>query len=57
MPNSKSDGRGQVKDPQNDGRLKENQGSGGSSASGSRGSSSGNKSGGGGKSGSGGGSR
>lgn len=54
MPNSKSDGRGQVKDPQNDGRLKENQGSGGSSASGSRGSSSGNKSGGGGKSGSGG---
>jgi hypothetical protein len=36
MPNSKSDGRGQVKDPKNDGRLKENQGRGGSSASSSR---------------------
>jgi hypothetical protein len=24
MPNRKGDGRGQVKDPQNDGRLKEN---------------------------------
>ena len=54
MPNSKSDGRGQVKDPKNDGRLKENEGRGGSStsgrggssASGSRGGSSGGKSGG-----------
>ena len=30
MPNSKGDGRGEVKDPKNDGRLKENQGGGGS---------------------------
>ena len=35
MPNSSNDGRGQVKDPQNDGRLKENKGSGGSSRGGS----------------------
>jgi hypothetical protein len=40
MPNSKGgDGRGQVKDPQNDGRLKENKGSSSSKSSG-RGSSS-----------------
>ena len=52
MPNSKNDGRGQVKDPENDGRLKENQGSGGRGGSG--GSSGGSRSGSGG---SGGGSR
>lgn len=39
MPNTNNDGRGQVKDPENDGRLKENKGSsssgrGGSSKSG-----------------------
>jgi hypothetical protein len=37
MPNSKNDGRGEVKDPKNDGRLKENQGGGsGRSASSSK---------------------
>ncbi len=38
MPNTNSDGRGAVKDPKTDGRLKENQtgSSGGSSGSGSR---------------------
>ena len=45
MPNSKSDGRGEVKNPETDGRLKENQGGSrggsGSSSSGSRGGSSG----------------
>jgi hypothetical protein len=35
MPNSSNDGRGQVKDPQNDGRLKDNKGSSGSSRGGS----------------------
>lgn len=40
MPNnSKADGRGQVKNPENDGRLKENKGSSSSKGSG-RGSSS-----------------
>lgn len=59
MPNTSNDGRGQVKDPKNDGRLKENKGSssgrgessssgrGGSSGSGSSGSGSRGKSGGG----------
>jgi len=42
MPNSsKGDGRGQVKDPKSDGRLKENKGS--SSSKGGRGSSSGGR--------------
>lgn len=36
MANNKGDGRGEVKDPKNDGRLKENQG--GSSRGGSGGS-------------------
>lgn len=51
MPNNSSDGRGQVKDPKNDGRLKENQGSGsrggssksGGSSGGSRGGSRGSR--------------
>lgn len=42
MPNSKSDGRGEVKNPETDGRLKENQGG----SNGSRGGGSGGKSGG-----------
>ena len=40
MPNNssgKGDGRGQVKDPKNDGRLKENQGSSSKGSTGSRG--------------------
>jgi hypothetical protein len=37
MPNSKGDGRGQVKDPQNDGRLKENKSASSSRSSSSRG--------------------
>ena len=45
MPSNKGDGRGEVKDPKNDGRLKENQGSrsgsGGNSRSGGSGGSSG----------------
>jgi hypothetical protein len=42
MPTGKNDGRGEVKNPEADGRLKENQGG----SSGSRGSGSGGKSGG-----------
>jgi hypothetical protein len=41
MPNSKGDGRGEVKDPKNDGRLKENQGGSGSGGGSSRGDSGG----------------
>jgi len=41
MPNSKNDGRGQVKDPESDGRLKENQGGSNRGGSGSSKSSSG----------------
>ena len=41
MPNSKGDGRGEVKDPKNDGRLKENQGGRSRSGGGSRGGSGG----------------
>ena len=44
MPSNNNDGRGQVKDPENDGRLKENQGGsgrGGSSSSKSSGGSGG----------------
>lgn len=34
MPNSKGDGRGEVKNPKTDGRLKQNQGSGSGGSSG-----------------------
>jgi hypothetical protein len=37
MPNTKGDGRGEVKDPKNDGRLKENQGGGSRGGSGGSG--------------------
>ena len=43
MPNTKNDGRGQVKDPKNDGRLKENQGSGGRGGGSKSGSSGGSR--------------
>ena len=43
MPRTKSDGRGEVKDRKSDGRLKDNKGSGSSSAGGSRGGSGGSK--------------
>ena len=52
MPNSNNDGRGQVKDPKNDGRLKENQGSGSRGTSSSGGKSGSGKSGSGGSGGS-----